>query len=85
MKAAKMLLIYWHEKGHEDSVLIASADQLTGIRPEIVHRLCTFHKRCNFRKKVLAASWDPIIQVEALDLFQMIIYSKRRSSVDQVL
>jgi hypothetical protein len=66
----------------EDSALVASADQLTGIRLEIVHRLCTFHTRRNFQKEVLAASRDPAIQTEALSLFQTIIYSKGRSSVN---
>jgi hypothetical protein len=70
---------------NEDSGLVASAYRLTGIRPEIVHRLCTIHKHRNFQKKAVAASWDLTIQAEALSLFQRVIYSKRRSSVDQAL
>jgi hypothetical protein len=69
----------------EDSALVALVDRSTGIFPEIVHRLCTFYKRRNFQKKVLAATRDPAIQAEVLSLFQTIIYSKRRSSVDQAL
>jgi hypothetical protein len=69
----------------EDSELVISADRLTGIRSEIIHRLRTFHKRRNFQKKAVTASRDPAIQAETISMFQMIIYSKRRSSVDQAV
>jgi hypothetical protein len=57
----------------ENSALVPSADRLTGIRPEIVHRMCTLPTSPNFQKKVLAAFRDPAIQTEALSLFQTII------------
>jgi hypothetical protein len=69
----------------EESALVTSADRRTGIRPEILHRLCTFHKCRDFQKKVLCSFRDPAIQAEPFSLFQTIIYSKRRSSVDQAL
>jgi hypothetical protein len=67
----------------EDSALVLSMQNFQQAHPEVAHRLCVFHKRRNFQKKVDALTKDPKVQADAIRLFQKIMYSKRRDSVIQ--
>jgi hypothetical protein len=69
----------------EDSALVLSMQNFQQAHPEVAHRLCVFHKRRNFQKKVDALTKDPKVQADAIRLFQKIMYSKRRDSVIQAI
>jgi hypothetical protein len=67
----------------EDSALVSSMAKFHFNHPEVAHRLCVFHKRRNFQKRLDIVTKDSKVQAEALRLFQIVLYSRRQTRVDQ--
>jgi hypothetical protein len=66
----------------EDSAIVPAMETFRSIpRPDVAHRICVFHKRVNFVKRLNASRTTPVIREQTINLFDEICYSKIEGQV----
>jgi hypothetical protein len=69
----------------EDIAMLSAMREVHLSHPNVHHRLCVWHKRANFEKRVHAIVRDRTACTVAMELFDAIMYEPRQDKVDQSL